>query len=230
MLMSYFAQIERDWRLWNIASLAALLLAGCATLSSPRLPSADTRDWTAYQIEIGNQTVRFEIPPDESTDFPAFEIPRKIDLSDPRIFDQSGSGPELLARFWDYRTSRSAPVDGTLRAYILLWHSEGELTNVAALASALAENASLTKVKELLQGGTGGPHDKLKFEPLLVAGKQGLLVHHETSPAHYAVALDEHHYLTIYVSGAGVTRPDWRENARAAAAAIFYSIQIESRE
>lgn len=228
--MCYSAQIERDLhtRPLVLFFVFAFLVAGCATLSGPRLPSGDMKDWASYRIDVGNQVVRFEIPPDESPDFPAFEIPKHIDLSKSGIFDQAGGGPELLARYWDYRTSRNGQVEGTLSTYIRIWHSEKALVDENALSATLIENANLQRIKEKLQGGTGGPHNTMKFELAAIAGKQGLLVRNETSPAHYAVVLDAHHYLTIYINGAEVTRPGWRENAQAAAAAILKSIRIES--
>jgi hypothetical protein len=191
------------------------------------LPSGDIRSWTTYRLEVGDQVVQFTIPPGESQDWPAFEIPRRIDLEKPDMFDRANAGPGLLRRFWDYRTSRFAHVDGTLRAYIQLWQSEKTLDDAVALQGALDENAKLSRIKEMMQGGSGGPPDAMRFESTVVAGRAGLLVHHQTSPANYAVSLDAHHYLTIYVSGSSVTRPGWREDARAAADAILQSIRIE---
>jgi len=156
-------------------------------------------------------------------------IPKQIDLDKPNIFDRANAGPELLGRFWDYRAGRFAQVDGTLRAYILLWQSERTLSDAAALQAAVDENAKLSRIKDVIQGGSGGPLDAMRFEPAVVGGRSGLLVHHQISPAHYAVSLDAHHYLTIYVSGSSVTRPGWREDARAAADAILQSIRIEPK-
>ena len=208
--------------------LVAVTLIGCATMSgAASLPSGDTRSWATYRVEVGDQVVQFTIPPGESPDWPAFVIPQRIDLERQGTFDRANVGPELLARFWDYRTSRFAQVDGTLRAYILLWQSEKALDSAAALQAAVDENAKLSRIKDVMQGGSGGPPDAMQFESAVVAGRAGLLVHHQTSPAHYAVSLDTHHYLTIYVSGSSITRPGWREDARAAADAILHSIRIE---
>lgn len=213
-----------------LGMLLAVSLVGCATMSgAASLPSGDTRAWTTYRIEVGSQVVRFAIPRGESPDWPTFLIPKRIDLENPSIFDRANTGPKLLGRFWDYRTSRFAQVNGTLRAHILLWRSEKRLDDTVALQSALEENAELTRIKDVVQGGSGGPHDVMRFESAVVGGRTGLLVHHQIGPAHYAVILDAHHYLTIYISGSSVTRSGWREDARAAADAILNSIRIEPK-
>lgn len=212
----------------SLAMVLAVVLMGCAAMSgAASLPTSDTKNWVTYRVEVGDQVVQFTIPPGESPDWPAFAIPKRIDLKNPDIFDRANTGPGLLRRFWDYRTSRISQADGTLRAYILLWQSEKTLNDTAALQAAVEENAQLTRTKEVMQGDSRGPRDVMRFEPAVVGGRTGLLVHHQTSPAHYAVTLDAHHYLTIYVSGSSVTRPGWREDARAAADAILQSIRIE---
>lgn len=213
-----------------LAMVLTVVLAGCATMSgAASLPKGDTKNWVTHRVDVGDQVVQFTIPPGESPDWPAFEIPKRIDLKDPDVFDRANAGSGLLRRFWDYRTSRIAQVDGTLRAYVLLWQSEKTLDDTAALQAAVEENAELTRIKDVMQGGSGGPHDVMRFEPAVVGGRAGLLIHHQTSPAHYAVTLDAHHYLTIYVNGSSVTRPGWREDARAAADAILGSIRIEPK-
>ena len=143
-----------------------MLLAGCATVSlAGDLPSGDTKHWKTYRVEVGDQVVQFTIPLGESSDWPVVEIPRRIDLGQPRVFNQTGEGPKLLARFWDYRASRFANVDGTLRAYIVLWQSELELRDSAALQAASEESSVLVKAKEIMSGGKGGPRDTKRYEP-----------------------------------------------------------------
>ena len=214
----------------HLAMLLAIPLVGCVTMGgAANLPSGDTKNWTTYQVEMSDQVVRFTIPPGESIDFPIYPIPRSIGLAQPNTFDRAETGPDLLRRFWDYRASRFATVDGTLRAIIGLRRSERVLDSVNALAATLEDNARLVRAKEVMEGGVGGPPDSMRFEPAIVAGKSGLLVHHQTSPSHYVVTLDPHHYLTIFVDGSSVTRPGWRGDARAAANAIFNSIRIEPR-
>lgn len=213
-----------------LVTVLIVALEGCATTSGPAsLPSGDTKNWVSYRVEVGDQVVQFTIPPGESPDWPAFAIPKRIDLENPGIFDRADAGPGLLRRFWDYRSGRSARVDGTLRAYILLWRSENRLDDAAALQAAVEENAKLTRIRDAMRGGSGGPPDVMQFVPAVVGGRAGLLVRHQTSPTHYAVSLDAHHYLTIYVSGSSVTSPGWREDAKAAANAIMNSIHIEPK-
>ena len=212
-----------------LAVVLSFVLTGCIAMeAAASLPSGDTKNWKTYRVEVGDQVVQFTIPPEESSDFPSFEIPQRIDLAQAGIFNQAQIGPKLLNRYWDYRTSRFAAVNGTLHAYILLWRSEGLLDSVDALRGAIEDNGKLLKMKELADGGRGGPPDAVRFETATVGGRTGLLeIHQITSPS-YVVPVDPHHYLTISIS-VGVANPDWRADAQGAADAILKSIRIEPK-
>jgi hypothetical protein len=205
-------------------------LAACATAGGAgEVPSGDTRSWIAYHVEVGVQIVQFTIPPGVNEDFLDPPVPERIDLQQPGLFDRTGLGPRLLSRHWDYRVSPFASVDGTLRAYIALWHSDAALVDDDALRKAIEESKRLLRMKDLMEGGKGGPPDAMRFEPAAIGGRRGLLVHHQTSPSHYVVTLDAHHYLTISVDVGGVTGRGWRKDARAAVNAILQSIRVEPK-
>jgi len=205
-----------------------LLFAGCATLSpAGSLPSGDTRHWKIHRIEIGNHVVQFTIPTGESSDWPAFEVPKQIDLSKSKLFNDVNQGPDLLSRFWDYRISRYGDVDGTLRAVIILWNSDRELSDEKELRDGAIDNDELEKNRDVKNGRKRAPNEK-RYEQTNIAGKKGYLVHQRISGAYYIVPVDLHHYLTIYV-GTDVTRSGWREDSKSAAEAILQSIKIEPK-
>ena len=212
-----------------VASALWLLLVGCVMMSSVNdLPSGDTRQWKTYRIEVGDQIVQFTIPPSESPDWPAIDIPKKVDLTQPGIFNQANEGPKLLVRFWDYRTSRYAQVYGTLRASILLWRSDIELRTLTDLQAASESNDLLIASRDIAMGGRAGPKDPKRYGPVDIGGRSGLRVLHRITSPHYIVPVDSHNYLTISID-ADVTTPGWREDGQAAATAILQSIKIESK-
>ena len=214
-----------------LAMLFAIALVGCATMSgATSLPSGDTRNWITYRVEVGGQVVQFMIPPGVSKDFLDPTVPQHIDLQQPGLFDQAGSGPRLLSRHWDYRSGPFALVDGTLHAAIWLKNSEKPLIDSNALQAAVSEGQELSRIKDLMNGGyTGPPNPTTKFDAISVGGLQGFYVHYQTSLPDYVVAIDAHHYLVIYVDSSGVTNVGWREDAKAAADAILSSIRIEPK-
>ena len=210
-----------------IASTSWLLLTACVTVSPGSLPSGDTRQWKAYRVEIGDQVVQFAIPPGESPDWPEFEVPKKVDLTNFGQFNQMNQGPDLLSRFWDYQTLRYRNVEGTLRAIIIVWNSELEIRDEETLKAAETNNDQLEKTKDAMEGRKRAPNEK-RYEPAELGGKKGFLVHQRISDSYYVVPVDHHHYLSVYV-GADVARPGWREDAQAAADAILKSIKINSK-
>jgi len=213
-----------------LAMLLTVTLVGCATMSgAASLPSGDTRDWITYRVEVGEHVVRFTIPPGVNEEFLDPPVPERVDLEQSGLFDQAGAGPRLLSRHWDYRNGSRGPIGGTLRAYIGLWHVQTILNSSNALQAAVIESNEQRRTKDVLQGGSGGPPDNLSFEPTVLGGREALLVHHQTSPANYAVTLDAHHYLLVYISGNHVTEPRWRKDAKEATDAILNSIRIEPR-
>jgi hypothetical protein len=212
-----------------IASVLWLLLAACASVSAVgSLPSGDTRQWKTYRVEVGDQIVQFTIPLGESPDWPEFEIPKKIDLANPKLFNQMNQGPDLLSRFWDYRTSRYGKVEGTLRAIVIVWSSELEIRNEESLKDAEIGNDQLEKMKDVMEGRKRAPNEK-RYEQAELGNRKGFLVHQRISDSYYLVPIDHHHYLSVYV-GSSVARPGWREDAHAAVAAILQSIKIEPKQ
>ncbi len=217
----------RQW----FAGLLAFALVGCAVMGvAASLPSGDTKSWKTYSVEVGDQVVQFTIPPGVSKDFLDPPVTQHIDLQQPGLFDQTGLGPRLLSRHWDYRSSPFALVDGTLHAAIWLKNSEKPLTDSNALRAAVSEGQELSRIKDVMNGGyTGPPNPATKFDATSVGGRQGFYVHYQTSLPDYVVAIDSHHYLVIYVDSSGVTHAGWREDAKAAANAILNSIRIEPK-
>ena len=207
---------------WLIFVLVACIASSVAVTA----PNGDISHWRTCRVKVGHNAVIFKIPPGESSDFINPEIPKQIDISRSDIFDEAGAGPRLLARYWDYRKSHFVQTVGTLHAFIALYRSENTLDTVDSLKEAELENASLVRMYQAMDPGSGRLRDSLRFEPAVVAGKAGLRVRHKFSPPTYAVVLDEHHYLTIYTEGS-VSQPGWREDIQAAKAAIFDSIIIE---
>lgn len=218
-----------DMTLPRLFVVVVWLIAGCATTNSAgSMPSGDTKHWKTYRIEVGDQIVQFTIPPDESPDWPVVDIPKRIDLTQPGIFDQANEGPKLLLRFWDYRASRYAQVSGTLRASILLWYSDIELHTLTNLQAGSENNDLLIASRDIVMGGNPGPKDPKRYEPVSIGGRMGLRVLHRITSPHYIVPIDAHHYLTISVD-ADVVRSGWQEDAKAAADAILNSIRIEPK-
>lgn len=214
-----------------LAISLAIAAAGCVAMGGTiSLPTGNTKNWMAYGVDVGDQVVRFRIPPGINEDFLDAPVPQRIDLEQYGLFNRADAGPKLLSRRWDYKLNSRESIAGTLRASIALWCSENVLDSIDALQSALEKNKELLKAKDISEGGTGGPPDKMQFESAVVGGNQALLVHHQNSPSNYAMALDAHHYLLIYVSGRSVSRPGWHEDAVAAADAILGSIRIERKQ
>lgn len=213
----------------QVLSALAFTLAGCVAMSvASGLPSGETKNWITYRVVVGDQVVRFAIPPGINEEFLDPPVPQRIDLLKPGIFDQAGLGPRLLSRHWDYRSSPTALVDGTLHAAIWLKSSEKPLVDSGALQAAVREGQELSRAKDVLSGGyTGPPNPVIRFDATNVGGRQGFYVHYQTSLPDYVVAIDSHHYLVVYIDSSGVTNPGWREDAKAAAGAILNSIRIE---
>lgn len=214
-----------------LGPLLTVVLIGCATMTGAvSLPSGNTKSWITYRVEVGDEVVRFTIPPGANTDFLDPPVPQRIDLQQPGLFDQTGLGPRLLSRHWDYRSSATALVDGTLHAAIWVKRSEKVLNGLSALEAAVREGQELSRAKDVLKGGyIGPPNPPIKFDATNVGNRHGLYIHYKTSLPDYAVVLDDHHYLVIYVDSSGVTSPAWCEDAKAAAEAILNSIRIEPK-
>jgi hypothetical protein len=211
--------------------LLTAALIGCATMTGAvSLPSGDTKNWITYRVEVGSQVVQFAIPPGVNTNFLDPPVPQRIDLQQPGLFDQTGSGPRILSRHWDYQRSPTALIDGTLHAAIWVKQNEKILNSLGALELAVRESQELSRAMDVMRGGyIGPPNPPIKFDAAKVGNHRGLYVHYKSSLPDYAVAIDDHHYLVIYVDSTGVTSPGWREDARAAAEAILNSIRIEPK-
>ena len=217
------------FRSWLVISLGLILtgfVVACAAVSPP---SSDTKSWKTYRVEISGQITQFSIPPDESSDFPNFEIPQYIDVAQRGICNEAHIGPKLLNRFWDYKINRLSPVDGTLHAYIVLWCSEKEISNSGALQVAVEENQKLIIIRGLTEGGNGGPVDKMRFETKSFSGKTALLVTHQITSPNYVVLLSPYYYLTISIDIGSVRNPELRTMAKTTADAILNSIHIEPK-
>lgn len=212
--------------------MLVVALTGCATIGGAvGLPSGDTKNWITYRVDVGDQIVQFTIPPGLSKGFLDPPVPQRIDFKQQALFDETGNGPEILSRHWDYRSSPFALVDGTLEAAIGVRHSEKTLNILTALQTAISESQEFSRIKDVMKGGyTGPPNPPTRFDAIRVGGRQGFYVHYRTSLPDYVVTIDDHHYLVIYIDSSGVTRRDWREDAKAAADAILQSIRIESRK
>lgn len=211
--------------------LLLFFLVGCATMSvATNLPSGDTKNWITYQVEVGDQVVQFTIPPGLSKDFLDPPVPHRIDLQQSGLFDQTGSGPRLLSRHWDYRSNPTALVDGSLHAAIWVKRNEKILNDLSALAAAVREGYDLSRAKDIMGGGyIGPPNPPIRFDAANIGSRHGLYIHYKTALPDYAVTIDDHHYLVIYIDSSGVTQPGWREDAKAAADAILQSIRIEPK-
>ena len=209
--------------------ISLLLLAGCASIADGR-PTGDTKNWNTYRVEVDGNIVSFNIPRGGSRAFPERSVPQRIDSSREGVFDEIGSGPYLLRRYWDYKKGRFADVDGTLWFYIALQQSKSVLTSPESLRNAIEDSNRLFAMKMFLEEGRPRASDKaLEFELEVVAGKQGLRVTYEISPDSYVVAVDEHHFLDISYGAGGFRDPAWRADALAAAKAIVQSIHIEPK-
>jgi hypothetical protein len=209
----------------------AVAFTGCATMSgATSLPSGNTKNWITYHVEIGDQMVQLTIPPGLSKDFLDPPVPTHIDLLQPGLFDETGLGPRLLSRHWDYRSSSFALVDGTLHAAIWVKYNKKVLSDLSALQAAIKESQELSRIQDVMKGGyIGPPNPPTRFDATNIGDREGLYVHYKTSLPDYAVAIDDHHYLVIYLDSSGVTNPGWREDAKAAADAILNSIRIEPK-
>ncbi len=208
-----------------LISLASLLFGVAQAAGGP---DGDTHGWETHRIVVGSKIVRFTIPPKESKEFPAFSIPSCVDLTRDGTFDQALIGPRLLQRAWDYRKSRFAAVDGSMDAYIGLRRSEQPLESLDDLKVAERESCRLFALQAYLKSGQPRASDEpAGFTPARVAGKDGLKASYERSSSAYLVPLDAHTYLKIAVEIGGITVPQWRIDAKAAAAAILESIHIE---
>lgn len=206
-----------------LALLSCLMSVGCGgvALSSTR-PTADTRTWKTYRVQVDDQIVQFTVPPGESKDFPFFAIPQKIDFGD--VFDDSGQGPALLTRYWDYRKSRFVAADGTLSVGIdvsLAWQPLGD---EESLRVAVAEAAR--RFDESNGRGPGLQDRPVRYTPVVIGGRSWLRVKYRLSGDSYVTPLDDRHYLGVSISAGGFTRQDWRADAEAAAHAILQSIRI----
>ncbi|WP_325143118.1 hypothetical protein [Dokdonella sp.] len=179
-----------------------------------------------YRVDLGDQVLQFAIPPGISEDFLDPPVPQRIDLQNPNAFDEVGSAG-ILSRHWDYRKNGFAPHEGTLTAAIAVNFSEKPLDDLSALQGALRRQADLIYKQAVVRDPkyNGPPIPPLRFDPIKVAGRDGWYVSYRVLPSGYVVPLDKHHYLGIGVYNS-VTRPDWREDAQAAANAILNSIHI----
>jgi len=211
--------------------LLVITLAGCATLSgAASLPSGDTRHWLTYRVEIGDQVLQFSVPPGVNEDFMDPPVPKRIDLQQPELFDETGSGPTVLSRHWDYRKNMFSPILGTLVAGIGLYYSEQSLGSLTSLKDVVRTHRELIQKQALARdpNDTGPPTPPVRFDSAKIAGKDAWYVSYRMLPSGYVVPLDEHHYLGIGVRN-GVNPIDWREDAQAAADAILKSIKIEAK-
>ena len=208
--------------------VAYFLLAGCQTMASAAgHPNSDTRNWQAYRVQVDGKFVEFKIPPGESKEYPVFSIPQKIDLEGPNVFDETGDGPDILRRFWDYRASRFVGVDGTLDAIIGLNHSEHPLVRIEDFKSAI-EEASQKFVEKMLEeeGAPRASNPPIRYQVITISGKEWLRVDYKLSGTYYVTTIDQHNYLKVSSRASGFTRVDWRADAQAAADAILHSIRI----
>src|SRR5512141_2326904 len=131
-----------------LAMPLAIALIAFATMSgAASLPSGDTKNWITSRVEVGDQVVRFTIPPGVSKEFLDPPVPQKIDLQQQGIFDQV-RGPRILSRHWDYRSNPFALVDGTLQATIWVKYSEKPLVDLNALQAAVSDNQELARMKD----------------------------------------------------------------------------------
>lgn len=199
------------------------VMAGCAAISrAADFPSGNVKGWLAYSVIIGDQVVRFSIPPGVNNDFLDPPVPEVINLEQSELFDETGEGPKLLSRHWAYKKSRFDSTPGILTAYIGLKSSKYVLRGIEDLQQAVIEHERLRRIKD-----DGGPPEQLSFQQVHLNVGDALLIRHKTSPSTFAVTLDAHHFLLVYVSGNDVSEPGWREDAQAAAKAILDSIRIE---
>jgi|JI10StandDraft_1071094.scaffolds.fasta_scaffold167338_2 hypothetical protein len=211
-----------------------IVMNGCATMSDARnLPSGDTRNWITYRVEVGDQIVQFTIPPGLNKEFLDPPVPQSIDLHQPGLFDEAGLGPSVLSRHWNYQKNFYTHVDGTLEVTLSLKRSEGVLNGLDSLRQAIVKSSERHRQKRIADqrssgGYIGPPNPPIRFEELIVAGRPGLRVHFKLMLPDYEVALNDHYYLVIYINSS-VTEPGWREDAKAAAAAIFNSIRIDPK-
>ena len=207
---------------FSIVLLASALFGCAANGSAANFPSGNVKSWLAYSVIIGDHVVRFAIPPGINDDFLDSPVPQAINLEQPGLFDETGEGPRLLSRHWSYKKSRFDSAPGILTAYIGLKSSKIILRDMSDLQAAVIEHERLRRIKD-----DSGPPDHLSFEQVRLNAGDALLIYHQISPPTFAVPLDAHHFLLIYINGNDVSEPEWREDARAAAKAILDSIRID---
>lgn len=209
----------------SLVLLGCVVLTGCGvTAMAATRPTGDMRGWKTYRVQVDSQIVQFTIPPGESKDFPFFAIPQKIDFGGDDVFDDSGQGPALLTRYWDYRKSRFVAADGTLSVGIgvsLAWQPLGD---EESLRAAVAEAAR--RFDESNGRGPGLQDRPVRYTPVVIGGRSWLRVKYRLSGDSYVTPLDDRHYLGVSISAGGFTRQDWRADAEAAAHAILQSIRI----
>lgn len=211
----------------SLVLLGCVVLTGCgvAAMAATR-PTGDMRGWKTYRVQVDSQIVQFTIPPGESKDFPFFEIPKKIDIGGDDVFNDSGQGPALLTRFWDYRKSRFVVVDGTLGVGMGVNRASQLLGDEDSLRAAVEEAAR--RFDESNGRGPGLQNRPVRYVPVEIGGRSWLRVVYRLSEDSYVTPIDDRHYLGVSISAGGFTRQDWRADAEAAANAILHSIRIES--
>lgn len=207
-----------------------VLLTGCVSVAAER-PTGDMKGWKSYRVEIGESIVSFRVPPGESKEFMSRPVPARIDSANKKLFDEAGIGPNLLDRYWDYKDNKLFGVEGTLRFIIAVRRSNESIENHKALQNAVEETSRLSSVLQSLEEGKPLASNRpMHYEPVQVAGKDGLLVRFEISPSAYVFAIDQYHYLRISYSAGGFRDPIWRAEALAAAESILQSIRIDPRD
>lgn len=208
-----------------LALLGCLLSVGCGgvAISSTR-PTADTRTWKTYRVQVDDQIVQFTVPPGESGDYPVFNIPQRLDLGGRGVFDEIGLGPYLLRRHWEYRSSRFVHADGGLHANIGLRRSEHSLIGDDALKTAVIENnLRFEETDGVVPEAQNVP---IQFYPLTIGERSWIRVRYRLSGYEYVTPLDDRNYIEVSISVGGFTRQDWRADAEAAANVILQSIRI----
>jgi len=208
-----------------LALLSCLMSVGCAGIAtSSTRPTADTRTWKTYRVQVDDQIVQFTVPPGESGDYPVFKIPQRLDLGGRGVFDDIGLGPDLLRRHWEYRSSRFVHADGALHALIGFSRSEHPLVGDDALKTAVIENnLRFEETDGVVPEAQNVP---VQFYPLTIGERHWIRVRYRLSGLEYVTPFDDRNYIEVSVRAGGFTRQDWRADAEAAANAILQSIRI----